>query len=149
MKRLLLAAAALAAIPIGSAAQAQYSGYNNYNGYNNGYGYDQRERYSDNYRDSRDQYNRDVYRYQRDRDRYEQQRDRYDRRQSNWMFRMGQRVPYNYSGWTSYYGIPQDYRYRIPRAYRGGDWRYVYRGNAIYVVDPTTMLVRDIIDLLR
>jgi len=137
MNKFLLAAAALAAIPISSGAQAQYNNYNGYNGY------------SDSYRYSRDQYNQDLNRYQRDRDRYERQRERYDRRQRNWMWRTGERVPYDYTGYTSYYGIPEAYRYRIPRAYRGRDWRYVYRGNAIYVVDPTTMLVRDIVDLLR
>ena len=138
MKKLLLAAAAIAAIPIGSAAQAQY--YNGYSGYSG---------YSDDYRDQRDQYNRDVYRYQQDRERYERQRERYNDRRRNWMYRAGYRMPYNYNGYTSWYGIPEDYRYRIPRAYRGGNWRYVYRGDSVYVVDPVSLLVRDIIDLSR
>jgi hypothetical protein len=82
-------------------------------------------------------------RYDRD-DRY----DRYDRDDRRYLFRMGQRVPRDYySYYTTYGGIPQAYRYRIPREYRNG-YRYIYRDNSIYVVDPTTQLVRSIIDLL-
>ena len=70
-----------------------------------------------------------------------------ERRQ--YMFREGQRVPRNYySYYTTYGGIPQDYRYMIPRQYRNSNYRYIYRDNSIYVVDPTTQLVRSIIDLL-
>ena len=57
----------------------------------------------------------------------------------------GTRVPLGYSGWTRYDAIPRAYRMRVPYNAR---YRYVYRDDYVYVVDPRTRLVRDIIDLL-
>jgi len=152
MKKLILAAAAIAALPLGTAAHAQY-----YNGYNNTYsndGYydDRQQAYNNQYQDyqaRRDQYEQQRQAYEEQRNRYADQRNQYEQNYRNWLFNEGDRVPYGYRGYVTYYGIPQAYRYRIPRYYRGGNWRYIYRGDAIYVVDPTTALVRDIIDLTR
>ena len=65
--------------------------------------------------------------------------------QANRLFREGQRLPVNYRYYTDYGQIPVDIRNRfgIPTGYR-----YIYRDNSVYVVDPTTRLVRDIIDLI-
>jgi len=57
----------------------------------------------------------------------------------------GARVPAGYRGWTRYDAIPRAYRMRVPYNAR---YRYVYRDDYVYVVDPQTRLVRDIIDLL-
>ena len=61
------------------------------------------------------------------------------------MFREGQRVPRTFRGFTAYDAIPEVYRdrYDIPIGQQ-----YIYRDNALYVVDPTTSLVRSIIDLI-
>ena len=72
------------------------------------------------------------------------------RQERRWSYRQGQRLPKTYRSYTAYSGIPSKYRNRIPKTYRdSGRYRYIYRDNAIYVVDPTTQLVRSIIDLLR
>jgi hypothetical protein len=65
--------------------------------------------------------------------------------QAKRMFREGQRVPTNFNLFTDYNSIPLDLRQRfnIPSGYN-----YVYRDNSVYVVDPTTRVVRDIIDLI-
>jgi hypothetical protein len=68
--------------------------------------------------------------------------------QANRMFREGQRLPSNYRDFTAFNDIPELYRDRIPVDFRSGDYRYVYRDNSIYVVDPTTRVVRSIVDLL-
>jgi hypothetical protein len=88
-----------------------------------------------------------------------QMASRHDRNQNNarrqndehrsWSYREGQRLPRTYRSYTTYNGIPSRYRNRIPSAYRNSRYRYIYRDNAIYVVDPTTQLVRSIVDLLR
>jgi hypothetical protein len=57
----------------------------------------------------------------------------------------GARIPAGYNGWTRYEAIPRAYRYRVPYNAR---YRYVYRDDSVYIVDPQTRLVRDIIDLL-
>jgi hypothetical protein len=57
----------------------------------------------------------------------------------------GARVPAGYNGWTRYDAIPRAYRGRVPYNAR---YRYVYRDDSVYVVDPQTRLVRDIIDLI-
>lgn len=57
----------------------------------------------------------------------------------------GARIPAGYNGWTRYDAIPRAYRYRVPYNAR---YRYVYRDDSVYIVDPQTRLVRDIIDLL-
>ena len=57
----------------------------------------------------------------------------------------GARVPVGYNGWTRYDAIPRAYRGRVPYDAR---YRYVYRDDSVYVVDPRTRLVRDVIDLI-
>jgi hypothetical protein len=66
--------------------------------------------------------------------------------QAKRMFREGQRIPTNFDLFTNYNDIPFDLRqrYNIPQ-----DFNYIYRDNSVYVVDPTTRVVRSIIDLLR
>ena len=63
--------------------------------------------------------------------------------QAQRMFREGQRIPANYRYFVDYDGIPQAYRTRVPEGYR-----YIYRDDTVYVVDPATSLVRSIIDLI-
>ena len=58
----------------------------------------------------------------------------------------GQYLPRGYSRYTAYRDIPEGYRSRI----RYGDrYRYIYQDNRVYVVDPATRLIRDIVQLLR
>ena len=63
-------------------------------------------------------------------------------------FREGQVLPSSFNHYTPYETligqVPQAYRDDIPAGYN-----YIYRDNAVYVVDPTTRVVRSIIDLIR
>lgn len=61
-------------------------------------------------------------------------------------FERGEYVPSGYSHYTAYRDIP--YRYRLHIRY-GARYRYIYEDDRVYVVDPTTRLIRDIVDLLR
>jgi len=69
--------------------------------------------------------------------------------QANRMFNQGQRVPTTYRDFitrdTLFGRIPERYRDDIPT----GDYRYIYRDNVVYVVDPTTRLIRNIINIVR
>ena len=69
--------------------------------------------------------------------------------QARRMFRQGQVVPQTYRNYVGY----QDLLGRLPEAYRDdiptGDYRYIYGGDQVYVVDSRTRLVRSIIDILR
>lgn len=62
-------------------------------------------------------------------------------------FREGQVLPRSFSYYTPYDTllgrIPETYRDDIPSGYR-----YIYRDDAVYVVDPRTRVVRSIIDLI-
>jgi hypothetical protein len=68
--------------------------------------------------------------------------------QANRMFREGQVIPQNYGYYTPYDAllgrVPEAYRNQIPAGQN-----YIYRDDAIYVVDPRTRIVTDIINLLR
>ena len=68
--------------------------------------------------------------------------------QARRMFREGQAVPASYRDHLAY----RDLLGRLPQAWRDdiptGDYRYIYRDNVVYVVDPRTRLIRDIIDIL-
>jgi len=66
--------------------------------------------------------------------------------QANRLFAQGQRVPRGYNNYTPYTRIPSRYynQYNLRNGYR-----YIYRDNYIYEVDPTTLLVRRIINLMR
>ena len=63
--------------------------------------------------------------------------------QAKRLFREGQRIGTNYRYYTPYGDIPLVLRnqYNLDP-----DYRYIYRDNVIYTVDPTTRLVRDIIN---
>ena len=65
--------------------------------------------------------------------------------QAKRLFHTGQRLSPNYGYYTPYNQIPVDLRTRYsldPNA------RYIYRDNTIYVVDPTTRLVNNIINAI-
>ena len=65
--------------------------------------------------------------------------------QASRLFREGQRLSTNYRYYTPYGNIPVALRnqYNLD-----DDYRYIYRDNTIYVVDPTTRLVTRIIDAI-
>ncbi|MFX7984945.1 hypothetical protein ABTK69_19640, partial [Acinetobacter baumannii] len=63
----------------------------------------------------------------------------------HYFYSRGQALPYGYGGWTRYDALPVQFRHR----YGYGDrYRYIYRDNVVYVVDPRTRLIRDVVDLL-
>lgn len=59
------------------------------------------------------------------------------------LFEIGQRVPSGYNGLLGYNALPYDVR----QSHRGLDpyGRYIYDQNYLYRVDPTTMVVREIL----
>ena len=63
--------------------------------------------------------------------------------QAQRLFREGQRIPAGYRYFVDYDVIPEAFRAQVPEGYR-----YIYRDNTVYVVDPATSLVRTIIDLI-
>jgi hypothetical protein len=65
--------------------------------------------------------------------------------QAKRLFREGQRIPGGYKYYTDYNNIPVQYRnqYNLDPNYR-----YIYRDNQIYVVDPRTSLVQRVIGSL-
>jgi hypothetical protein len=65
--------------------------------------------------------------------------------QAKRLFEEGQRIPVGYHFFTDYSDIPELYRSRVPF---DDDLRYIYRDDTVYVVDPRTRLVTDIIDLI-
>ena len=65
--------------------------------------------------------------------------------QAKRIFRDGQRVPTNYRYYTPYDDIPMALRDRYDL---DDDYRYIYRDNVIYSVDPTTRLVTQIINAI-
>jgi hypothetical protein len=65
--------------------------------------------------------------------------------QAKWMFREGQRLPLNYRNFTPYGDIPLALRNRYEL---DDDYRYIYRNNVIYQVDPETRLIREIISAI-
>lgn len=58
------------------------------------------------------------------------------------LFEIGQRVPYGYQGLLGYNAVPYDLRHRY-----GLDpySRYIYDQHYLYRVDPTTMVVREVL----
>lgn len=64
---------------------------------------------------------------------------------ANRLFSLNQRVATGYRFYTPFNTIPLDLRTRYDL---DDDFRYIYRDNVIYVVDPQTRLVNRIIDLL-
>jgi hypothetical protein len=64
--------------------------------------------------------------------------------QARRLFDQGQRIPDSYREWTEYGSIPERYRSRVPEGYR-----YIYRDDSVYLVNPRTRLVDRIIDLIN
>ena len=60
--------------------------------------------------------------------------------------RIGQRAPWNSDRYVDYNNLPAYYRERY--ADTSGQ-RYYYEGNRVYTIDPTTQLIRGIINILR
>ena len=58
------------------------------------------------------------------------------------LYDVGHRFPTGYNQWTPYNQIPYDYRRRYDLDPRS---RYIYDQNYIYRVDPTTMVVREVL----
>ena len=65
--------------------------------------------------------------------------------QAKRQFSEGQRIGNGYRYYTPYGNIPANYR---TTHNLDNDYRYIYRDNYIYEVDPTTRLVRRVIDLI-
>lgn len=65
--------------------------------------------------------------------------------QAKRLFAEGQRIPSSYRTFTPFGDIPLAVRnqYNLD-----DDYRYIYRDNTVYVIEPTTRLVRDIINVL-
>jgi hypothetical protein len=64
------------------------------------------------------------------------------------LFEVGQRVPYDYSGLIGYTQLPPAVRGRYSSALDPRS-RYVYDRRYLYRVDPTTMVVVQVVDTLR
>ena len=63
--------------------------------------------------------------------------------QAKKLYNVGQRLPYGYNGFTPYSQIPYDVR----RQYGLNDnYRYIYRDDYLYQVDPTTMIVSQVLN---
>ena len=61
-------------------------------------------------------------------------------------WRIGQRAPWGSDRYVDYSSLPSSYRDRY------GDisgQRYYYQGDRVYTVDPTTQLIRSIVNILR
>jgi len=61
-------------------------------------------------------------------------------------FARGTYLPREYSNYTAYRDIPESYRSRIVFVDR---YRYIYQEDRVYIIDPTTRLIRDVIQLLQ
>lgn len=65
--------------------------------------------------------------------------------QAKKLFAQGQRVPYGYNGYTPYGSIP----YNLRRQYDLNDnYRYIYRDDYLYQVDPRTSVVQRILSAI-
>jgi Ni/Co efflux regulator RcnB len=61
-------------------------------------------------------------------------------------WRIGQRAPWSRDRYVDYNRLPSYYRDRYSDV---SGQRYYYEGNRVYTVDPTTQLIRSIINILR
>ena len=68
--------------------------------------------------------------------------------QAKRMFNQGQRVPTNFRGLTDFDDLSPQLRDRLPAEFRSDNFDFIVRDNTIFVVDPTTRVVRSIIELL-
>jgi hypothetical protein len=62
--------------------------------------------------------------------------------QAKKMFNVGQRLPYGYNAYTPYSRLPYDLRRQYGLS---DDYRYIYRDDYLYRVDPTTLIVTEIL----
>lgn len=69
--------------------------------------------------------------------------------QAKRMFNEGQRLPTNFRDLTDFNDLSPEFRDRLPSEFRSDNFDFLVRDNSIFVVDPTTRVVRSIIDLLR
>lgn len=60
-------------------------------------------------------------------------------------YNVGQRLPYGYNSWTPYNQIPYDLRNQYDLDPYG---RYVYDNNYLYRVDPTTLVVQQVLNAI-
>lgn len=58
---------------------------------------------------------------------------------------LGQRIPRGFGFYTPYSNLPLAFRDRYGVTYPDSRYDYIYRNNSIYVVDPVSRLVSDII----
>lgn len=65
--------------------------------------------------------------------------------QAKKLYNVGQRLPYGFNGYTPYNQIPYDLRNRYDL---DDDYRYIYRDDYLYQVDPTTMIVSQVLQAL-
>ena len=65
--------------------------------------------------------------------------------QAKKLYGVGQRLPYGYNSWTPYNQIPYDVRSHYGLDPYG---RYIYDQNYIYRVDPTTMIVSQVLNAI-
>ena len=61
-------------------------------------------------------------------------------------WKIGQRSPWNSNRYVDYRNLPSSYRDRYSDV---SGQRYYYEGNRVYTIDPTTNLIRNIINILR
>lgn len=69
--------------------------------------------------------------------------------QAKRMFSEGQRIPTTFRGLTDFDDLSPQFRSRLPGEFQSDNFDFIVRDNSIFVVDPTTRVVRTIIDLLR
>ena len=65
--------------------------------------------------------------------------------QAKKLYNVGQRLPYGYNSYTPYNQIPYDLRTRYDL---DDDYRYIYRDDYLYQVDPTTLIVQQVLGAL-
>ena len=65
--------------------------------------------------------------------------------QARKQFKVGERLPNGYNGYTPYSQIPYDLRRRYRLNTRD---RYIYRDDHLYRVDPKTMVVRQVLSAI-
>ena len=65
--------------------------------------------------------------------------------QAKKLYNVGQRLPTGYNRYTAYNQIPYDLRRQYDL---NDDYRYIYRDNYLYQVDPRTQIVRQILNAI-
>jgi hypothetical protein len=65
--------------------------------------------------------------------------------QAKKLYSVGQRLPGGFANYSPYSAIPTQYRDQVPY---NDAYRYIYRDNTAYVVDPRTNLITQVISLL-